>query len=49
MLQFTLFDLKWHADVVFEHKIPRTPDELFHPKRVKVMCRIIDKYVKKDS
>jgi hypothetical protein len=46
MLQFTLFDSKWHADVIFEHMIPRTPDELFHPKRVKVMCRIIHKYVK---
>jgi hypothetical protein len=38
-----------YADVVFEDKIPRTPDELFHPKGVKVMWRIIDKYANKDS
>jgi hypothetical protein len=32
--------------VVFEDKIPRTPDELFQPEAMKAMCRIIDKYVK---
>ncbi len=29
------------GDVVLEDKIPRTPDELFHPKRVKDMWRIM--------
>lgn len=41
LLQFTAFGSKWHADVVFEDKTPRTPDELFQPKAMKVMrCRI---------
>jgi DNA-binding HxlR family transcriptional regulator len=37
LLQFTAFGSKWHADVVFEDKTPRTPDELFQPKAMKVM------------
>jgi len=42
LLQFAAFGSKWHSDVVFEDKNPRTPDELFHPKAMKVMRRIID-------
>jgi DNA-binding HxlR family transcriptional regulator len=49
LLQFTAFGSKWHGDVVFEDRIPRRPDELFHPNRVKVIWRIIDKYVNKDN
>jgi DNA-binding HxlR family transcriptional regulator len=37
LLQVTAFGSKWHADVVFEDKTPRTPDELFQPKAMKVM------------
>jgi DNA-binding HxlR family transcriptional regulator len=46
LLQFTAFGSKWHADVVFEDKTPRTPDELFQPKALKRFRRIIDKYAK---
>ena len=42
LLQFTVFGSKWHADLVFEDKAPRTPNELFQPKAMKVMRRIID-------
>ena len=42
LLQFTVFGSKWHADLVFEDKVPRTPNELFQPKAMKVMRRIID-------
>lgn len=42
LLQVTAFGSKWHADVVFEDKTPRTPDELFQPKAMKVMQKIID-------
>jgi DNA-binding HxlR family transcriptional regulator len=42
LLQFTAFGSKWHSNVVFEDKIPRTPDELFQPKAMKVMRKIID-------
>jgi DNA-binding HxlR family transcriptional regulator len=31
LLLFTAFGSKWHADVVFKDKAPRTPDELFQP------------------
>ena len=42
LLQFTAFGSKWHADLVFEDKSPRKPDELFQPKAMKVMQKIID-------
>lgn len=42
LLQFTVFGSKWHADLVFEDKTPRRPDELFQPKAMKVMRRTID-------
>ena len=42
LLQFTAFGSKWYSDVVFEDKNPRKPDELFQPKAMKVMRRIID-------
>jgi DNA-binding HxlR family transcriptional regulator len=42
LLQFTAFGSKWHADVVFEDKNPRKPEELFQSKAMKVMQRIID-------
>ena len=42
LLQFTAFGSKWHADLVFEDKSPRKPDELFQPKAMKVMRKIID-------
>lgn len=42
LLQFTAFGSKWHADVVFEDKTPRTPDELFQPKAMKVLRCMID-------
>ena len=42
LLQFTAFGSKWHADVVFEDKIPRTPDELFQPEAMKIMRSMID-------
>jgi DNA-binding HxlR family transcriptional regulator len=31
----TAFGSKWHADVVFKDKTPRTPDELFQPRAMK--------------
>jgi DNA-binding HxlR family transcriptional regulator len=37
LLQFTAFGSKWHADLVFEDKSPRKPDELFQPKAMKIM------------
>jgi DNA-binding HxlR family transcriptional regulator len=42
LLQFTAFGSKWHADVVFEDKIPRRPDELFQPKAIKLVRTMID-------
>jgi DNA-binding HxlR family transcriptional regulator len=42
LLQFTAFGSKWHADVVFEDKTPRTPSELFQPKAMKVIRSMID-------
>ena len=42
LLQFTAFGSKWHADLVFEDKSPRKPDELFQQKAMKVMQKIID-------
>ena len=42
LLQLTAFGSKWHADLVFEDKSPRKPDELFQPKAMKVMQKIID-------
>ena len=42
LLQFTAFGSKWHADVVFEDKTPRRPDELFQPKAMRVMLSMID-------
>ena len=40
LLMFTAFGSKWHADVVFEDKTPRTLDELFQPKAVNMMRNI---------
>jgi DNA-binding HxlR family transcriptional regulator len=42
VLQLTVFGSKWHADLVFEDKTPRTPNELFQPKAMEVMRSIID-------
>jgi DNA-binding HxlR family transcriptional regulator len=42
LLQLTAFGSKWHADVVFEDKIPRRPDEMFQPKAIKIMRSMID-------
>jgi DNA-binding HxlR family transcriptional regulator len=42
LLQFTAFGSKWHADAVFEDKIPRTPVELFQPEAMKIMRSMID-------
>ncbi len=42
LLQFTAFGSKWHADIVFEDKKPRKPDELFQPKAKKTIQRIMD-------
>jgi DNA-binding HxlR family transcriptional regulator len=42
LLQFTAFGSKWHADVVFEDKIPRRPDELFQPEAIKLVRTMID-------
>ena len=41
LLQFTAFGSKWHADVVFEDKIPRQPDELFQPRAIKLARSMI--------
>ena len=37
LLMFTAFGSKWHADMVFEDKTPRTLNELFQPKAMKIM------------
>ena len=37
LMLFTSFGSKWHADVVFEDKTPRGPDELFQPKAIKTI------------
>jgi len=37
LLQFTAFGSKWHADLVFEDKTPRKPNELFQPKAMKLI------------
>lgn len=42
LLQLTAFGSKWHADSVFEDKTPRTPDELFQLKAMKVMRNMND-------
>ena len=42
LLQLTVFGSKWHADVVFEDKTPRKPNELFQPKVMKAMRSMID-------
>jgi DNA-binding HxlR family transcriptional regulator len=42
LLQFTAFGSKWHADVVFEDKIPRRPNELFQPRAIKLVRTMID-------
>ena len=42
LLHLTVFGSKWHADLVFEDKTPRTPNELFQPKAMEVMRSIID-------
>jgi DNA-binding HxlR family transcriptional regulator len=42
LLQLTVFGSKWHADVVFEDKTPRKPNELFQLKVMKVMRSMID-------
>jgi DNA-binding HxlR family transcriptional regulator len=42
LLQFTAFGSKWYADIVFEDKNPRKPDELFQPKAIKAIQRIVD-------
>jgi DNA-binding HxlR family transcriptional regulator len=42
LLQFTAFGSKWHAEVVFEDKIPRRPNELFQPKAIKLVRTMID-------
>ncbi len=40
LLMFTAFGSKWHADMVFEDKTPRTLDEVFQPKAVNMMRNI---------
>jgi DNA-binding HxlR family transcriptional regulator len=35
LMLVTAFGSKWHADVVFKDKTPRTPDELFQPRAMK--------------
>jgi DNA-binding HxlR family transcriptional regulator len=42
LLQFTAFGSKWYADIVFEDKNPRKPYELFQPKAMKAIQRIVD-------
>lgn len=42
LLQFTVFGSKWHADVVFEDKIPRRANELFQPEAIKVLRSMVD-------
>jgi DNA-binding HxlR family transcriptional regulator len=41
LMLFTSFGSKWHADVVFEDKTPRGPDELFQPKAIKTIQEYI--------
>ena len=42
LLQFTAFGSKWYADIVFDDKRPRKPDELFQPKAKIIIQRFID-------
>jgi DNA-binding HxlR family transcriptional regulator len=37
LMLITSFGSKWHADVVFEDRIPRGPDELFQPKAIETI------------
>jgi DNA-binding HxlR family transcriptional regulator len=37
LMRFIAFGSKWHADEVFEDKIPRTLTELFNPGAIKIM------------
>jgi DNA-binding HxlR family transcriptional regulator len=37
LMRFIAFGSKWHADQVFEDKIPRTLPELFGPAAIKIM------------
>jgi DNA-binding HxlR family transcriptional regulator len=39
LMRFIAFGSKWHADQVFEDKIPRTLPELFGPAAIKIMRR----------
>ncbi len=37
LMRFIAFGSKWHADKVFEDKIPRTLTELFNPDAIEIM------------
>lgn len=37
LFNFTAFGSKWYADIVFEDKTPRMPNELFQPKTRKLV------------
>ena len=37
LMRFIAFGSKWHADEVFEDKIPRTLPELFKPEAIETM------------
>ena len=37
LMRFIAFGSKWHADEVFEDKIPRTLTELFNPGAIEIM------------
>jgi DNA-binding HxlR family transcriptional regulator len=37
LMLISSFGSKWHADVVFEDRIPRASDELFQPKAIKMI------------
>jgi DNA-binding HxlR family transcriptional regulator len=37
LMRFIAFGSKWHADEVFEDKIPRTLTELFNPDAIEIM------------
>jgi DNA-binding HxlR family transcriptional regulator len=37
LMLITSFGSKWHADVVFEDRILRGPDELFQPKAIETI------------
>jgi DNA-binding HxlR family transcriptional regulator len=37
LMLFTAFGSRWHADVVFEDKTPRTLGELYQPKAMKMI------------